>query len=255
MNSITRGSNEILVINNQPAVWKRTVRPTLGGRLRLFEFATRRRSGGRNRRGLTLLELLMVLIVLIALAGVLIPLLNANFKIDIYGDGTVKKSPQQIATENTMNQVRDIMMGTPDRQGVWADLGQRAEYFPQRLSDLFQSSYAGVSTFDPVTKVGWRGPYLVHATGRDSLGRGTLVDAWGNEILIQVDFLVPAGTINSTEAQYARLVSRGANGTLETEESDGYIPDDNSSPEELSFDECGDDLVLFFRVEDTRLWE
>lgn len=182
-------------------------------------------------RGMTLLELIVVMTILVALAGILIPILN-GFEIDVFGDGAVTKSPEQITTETTMNKIRDVVMGASARPGVWADVAQRPANFPQSVSDLFLTSipaYMNISAFDAVTRIGWRGPYLVSPTGTDGLGNGTLIDSWGNPIVIQTP---------DAEAIYARIVSTGSNGVLET---------DPGTPMPWV---RGDDIVVFFRVKD-----
>lgn len=208
-------------------------------------------------RAFTLVEIIIVLVILAALAGMVVPLLG-EIKIST---PTGEKSEEEVVTEATMNSIRDVMMGTAARQGVWADVGQRPEYFPQRIAGLLaEGPPVPVGAFDPVTKIGWRGPYFARATGRFDLTSldGTfsdarygaqndlaLVDAWGNPIVIQVNF--DGGEVTAAEAQYARLVSAGANEVLDTP-----YDTNNMQPEALTKDEYADDLVLFLRTADTR---
>ena len=79
-----------------------------------------------------------------------------------------------------------------------------------------------------------------------------LIDAWGNPFEIQVGDVNGNLLLDDQDIRYARLVSLGANGILEAEPSDGFIPGDNSPGTEINLEECGDDIVLFFRVADTR---
>ena len=54
--------------------------------------------------------------------------------------------------------------------------------------------------------------------------------------------------IGRDEIQYARLVSNGENGVLDTLEShtEDYIPGAMDPATSLTVDECGDDVLLFF---------
>jgi prepilin-type N-terminal cleavage/methylation domain-containing protein len=209
-----------------------------------------------QRRGFTLIELVMVLVILTALAAGVVSLVDRGVEID-------GKSIETVATEKSMLTIRDVIMGTTTQPGMWADLSQRPEFFPQSLVVLFLEDgsiqsvpqFSSVTSFDPVTKTGWRGPYLTQASGRDENNLPTVIDAWGNPIVIQI-VDIDGDTIQEEEdVRYARLVSLGEDGLLQTGTTAGYIPDDNAPPneaEEISLNECGDDIVLFFRVADTR---
>ncbi len=199
------------------------------------------------RTAFTLVELVLVLVILAALTAMIMPLLG-GFEIST---PTGDKSPEQVVTEATMNTIRDAVMGTPSSSGMWADMGQRPDLFPQNPDFLLfefayvvaTPQYSGVREFDPVSKTGWRGPYLV--------GHSNVIDAWGNDILIQVDF-DDSKVVDSGEAMYARLVSAGPNEIYETTLAAGIVPGDGVPANELSLAECGDDIVVFFRVADTR---
>lgn len=134
-----------------------------------------------RRAGLTLMELLVVLAILIALAGVVVPLLT-----------TQVSSSQLDATYQSMLAIRQAIMGQPsyymDTKGLY--LGA---YFPARtnfppglstttvavadaagmpatLNDLFVNPgivYTNLNnaTFDPLSQKGWRGPYLNQSMG------------------------------------------------------------------------------------------
>lgn len=180
----------------------------------------------KKHRGLTLIELVLVLVILVALAAMVVPLFNGR-EIDVFGDGRVKKSPEQIATEATMAKIRDVIMGTPNSTGVWADVGQRPANFPRYVSDLLSPTKPAYiearDQFDPITRTGWRGPYLV--------GHSRIVDAWGREFEIQVP---------EFDLRYVRLVSKGKDGEPQTDATQRIL------------DDTGDDIVLFFRVADMR---
>ena len=162
------------------------------------------------------------------------------------------KSQEQILTETNMRPIRDAIMGTDKQPGAWIDLGSIDSLFPRSTDYLLLeygnitsvTEYASVGAYDPVTKTGWRGPYLTTVTN--------LVDGWGNAFVIQVDF-DGNNVVDATEARYARLVSAGPDEVFDTVVGDGYIPGDNSPADtEINLAECGDDIVLFFRVPDLR---
>lgn len=168
--------------------------------------------------GFSLVELVMVLMVLVALAAMVVPLLD-GFEVN-------GKPPERIATEATMNVLRDAIMGTESQPGAWSDLGMRPETFPRDLNLLradfatVQAAFPSIKEFDPVTKIGWRGPYV--APGAD------LLDGWGNPIQIHIG-ADSNGAITDAELRTARLVSPG---------------------EDLN--DSGDDVVLFLRTADPR---
>ncbi len=200
--------------------------------------------------GLTLIELVVVLVILAGLAGLLVPLVDG---LEVNG-----KSPEQIATETTLGRLRDVIMGTPTRPGVWADVGQRPEFFPRQIQDLVSEAVPdsmetlGLRRYDPITRIGWRGPYLVQASGQDDFGNPALRDGWGRLIDLQIDFNQD-GFVNSDEARYARLVSAGEDGVFNiTLDPNDMIPRSDARANELTLAESGDDVVLFLRVPDTR---
>lgn len=127
------------------------------------------------------MELVMVLLVLTFLATALVP--------QISGFGVADKSAETITTEATMRSIRNAIMGTDGRPGAWADLGQRDGFFIKQVEflllaandpgfSLVQAAHPGIQAFDPVTQIGWRGPYL-------ATGRAGIVDAWGRTLVIE----------------------------------------------------------------------
>jgi prepilin-type N-terminal cleavage/methylation domain-containing protein len=190
-----------------------------------------------KRRGLTLLELIVVLLVLVALAGIAVPLVDHVISGPAFQTPSGTKSAQQIASETTMLRIREAIMGGDGNPGYYGDMQE----LPEHMEDLFVRP-AGAAAFDPDTKLGWRGPYLLTATGTYSANDdyGTedapaVIDAWGNTIVIQH----PA----SGDPDYARLVSAGPDEVLNT-------PQDPDAPSKLS---CGDDIVDYLRIADPRL--
>lgn len=201
------------------------------------------------RSAFTLAELVLVLIILLAIAAMLVPLLG-GLEIET---STGNKTEKQVVTETTMRRIRDAIMGSESRPGAWPDLGQRPDKFPTDPNVLLyelsvvQAFDASIQAFNRVTKIGWRGPYLK--------GTSPLIDAWGNLIVIQIVDVNGNSAVDDLDLRYARLVSLGENQILDTLTTDGYVPGDNNPSNELSFNECGDDVVIFFRVADTREWE
>ena len=204
----------------------------------------------RKRRALTLGEMVVVMIILIAIASILIPLLDLSISTP-NGD----KSPEEIVTETTMTQIRDSLVGSSNQNGAWADVGQKEKFFIRDPSDLLldldslknkytvDGYYLELTEFNPVTQIGWRGPYFV--------GQSRLIDAFGNELQVQVDF-DGNNNLTSEEVRYARLVSLGPDGVLQTPlTTNDMIPGDDAGTE-LALSECGDDIVLFFFVADAR---
>lgn len=196
----------------------------------------------QKRRGLTLAELIVVLVVLTAAAGILIPRLTS-----------ITEASKLQATQVTMGRLRDVLMGTPGMPGYFQDmeLPPTSVGLPQVGSSLNQDVYLEdlywnpaatgpnsvpalyTSTFDPTIKLGWRGPYLTNSAGTLSsalaqypTSRGRIwpsppsdsppavLDGWGNPIIIQ--WPQGNGITSAQSAAYVRLVSAGPNGVFES---------------------------------------
>ncbi len=186
------------------------------------------------RSGFTLVELAGVLIILVLLAAMVIPLVGGaggSVSIDI---GNGDQSAESIVTQTTMQTIRDTIVSTETTTGLWADMGHLSNRLPRTIGQIFSEDppLAGTPVFDPITRIGWRGPYLSQATGiypdvttddwglrnftssYGAPGDDTMIDAWGNPIVLQIDF-DSDNNITSNEAQAARLVSAGPNGTID----------------------------------------
>lgn len=235
---------------------------------------------------MSLVELLVVLVVLVVVATLVVPHLT-DLRIGASPDGRGGKSPQQIATETTMLHIRDAILGTSSQPGMWSDLGQRDECFPQTVAELLvfapdlppltaphhrATLLTSLQSFDPNTHLGWRGPYLQPSGARyveNSTAQFTrdygygpypandpnyhandpaVLDAWGNPIILQ--FATP-DTTDPNCIKYARLVSAGPNGAIDLLES--AVPNTDGAVI-LTKGNCVDDVVLFFNVSvtDTR---
>ncbi|MEM9940588.1 MAG: prepilin-type N-terminal cleavage/methylation domain-containing protein [Planctomycetota bacterium] len=205
-----------------------------------------------GRRGLTLLELMVVLVILIATALIVVPTFN---NIEIKTPSGESQSPTMIATQATMNTVRQAIAG---ENGVIESLSHKSNALPRALTDLVQEeapqhmleTAPELKDYDPVAKIGWKGPYL-NPTGQTKTGEPTVVDGWGNELEIQVDF-DEDGQVDPTESKYIRVVSAGPNGQIETPADVTNMKPGKDETSELTLSECGDDLVLFLRFPDNR---
>jgi prepilin-type N-terminal cleavage/methylation domain-containing protein len=191
------------------------------------------------RQAFSLVELLVVLVILVAVAGLLVPLLTGIRISDASGQRA--KSPEQITTEASMRHVLEAVMGSPQGQGYYSDMGA----LPDAVADLFVRP-ADADAFDPVVGLGWRGPYLLQQTGQydgrfgpqyGASGTPTVVDGWGRPLVVQW----PTVGTDTERKLYVRLVSAGPDGLLQTR-ADVLYPDPAT--------DRGDDLVLFFRRAD-----
>lgn len=217
------------------------------------------RSAKSCRRGLTLFELLVVLGILLVLGTLVVPAVN----------GHLGRSREDI-TWQSMRRVRDVIMGTyfddmgqqvprPGTPGIAAgrvnhpQLGYlfvNPAYYEDEnaLTEPYDASY------DPVARLGWRGPYLLHEgegfSYRVELARGfselygldgdpAVLDGWGNPIVLQEPDANNDGAIDLDEQRHVRLVSAGPDGILNTDPN-ALLP--------VGTGDRGDDLVLFLRI-------
>ena len=200
----------------------------------------------KPQSGLTLVELLVVLVVLAALGGILSVTLSDGASLT--GTDGIERTDEEIATRATMTEVRDAMMATSlSEPGYFQDTGS----LPERLGGLISQSVAGEGDFDPARKRGWRGPYVydtgspyenyVESDGSDNFdddggnpygqaGDPAILDAWGKPLILQ-----------ESANDDARLVSAGPNRVLETD------PDSSVDANR------GDDLILFLLSSDPNL--
>ncbi len=215
-----------------------------------------------RRSGLTLLELIVVLAILVALAAVTVPLL-----------GNRVSSSQIDTTYQTMLAIREAIMGQPgyfpDTKGLsggpyftrsnstTATAIADAAGMPATLNDLFVNpgfAMANGSSYDPLSRKGWRGPYLnqtMGSLGTDSSGNVVIRDAFppptgqtaSNPILLEWPTAATAGSIPQSQwYQYVRLRSYGANGQAST----GGIAT-TWVPSTITPTMYGDDLILYIR--------
>ncbi|MEM8885816.1 MAG: hypothetical protein AAGD14_17255, partial [Planctomycetota bacterium] len=145
--------------------------------------------------GLTLIELVVVLVVLVALGGLIVPLF-----------GNVGAQASEDATRATLARVAEAIDGpggyaesmrfardpggadgTNDLIGEGSGLpwpsdadiaGGRVDH-PQ-LAFLFKTP-AGLAAYDPVSRIGWRGDWLSTVTATPYEIDGTFTDTFGEE--------------------------------------------------------------------------
>ncbi|MEM7600109.1 MAG: prepilin-type N-terminal cleavage/methylation domain-containing protein [Verrucomicrobiota bacterium] len=188
-------------------------------------------------RGLTLMELLIVLGITAAIAGVVAVTFSGGVTVR-GGDGR-NFSPEEVVTLTTMRTIREALIGSSDNDlGYRQDLGE----LPSRMAGLIRNIDSQPS-YDPTSKRGWRGPYLLHGGHRfgDYVAAGdgfpshptddpSILDGWRKPIVLQ-----------QPTTDDARIVSAGADQVLET---DATNPVDGDR---------GDDLVLFLLSADPNL--
>ena len=123
--------------------------------------------------GFTMIELVMVIVVMAALAAVSVPRIN-----DFITNSKIQ------ASKNEMLQIRAAISGTPDRTagGRYVDRGYVGDVgaLPTSLNDLLTQPGA-VSDYDYFSRTGWNGPYL-----QDNGTGEILRDAWFTDYVLDV---------------------------------------------------------------------
>ncbi len=198
-----------------------------------------------------MLELLVVVVILMATAILVMPMFSPNISVA----GGDERSPNEITTASSMQVIREAIVG---EEGVMENLAHQPDALPRKISDLVKedapehvkNSTPELSVFNPFYGIGWKGPYL-NSTGRNEDGKPTLVDGWGREFEIQIDF-DSDGQVDQEESRYIRVVSAGPNGEIETPSDESNMRPGNNEHIELTREECGDDLVMFICVPDNR---
>lgn len=204
-----------------------------------------------RRSGLTLLELVVVMMVLVATAVIVMPLLRTNVKLS---DGEIA-TPNEITTRSTMNTLREVIAGD---QGVLENLAHEPDALPREVSELVEAKppqhlatrAPQLASFNSLYGIGWQGPYI-QATGKNEQGEPTIIDGWGKEIELQLDF-DDNGEVDSNESRYIRLVSAGPNGKIDTPSDSANMQPGKNESQNLTMSDCGDDLVVFLCVPDHR---
>ncbi|MGE3165120.1 MAG: prepilin-type N-terminal cleavage/methylation domain-containing protein [Planctomycetota bacterium] len=212
--------------------------------------------GGKTwrRSGFTLIELITALLILAVLAALVVPQLPAVFE-----------SAERDATLSSLDTIRQAIVG---HRGAALPTGYLADVrrHPVTLRDLYIAP-SQVPLFDPLTAIGWRGPYLTTATASytltaddvmngfttdyGSIGDPALPDAWGHAIVLQVPDPDADAVFTPDDHRHARLVSAGPDGKLTTPRTDAAAePPGNALYPARA--QCGDDLVLYLHLPDLR---
>ena len=122
-------------------------------------------NGLLDRRGFTLVELVIVIVVLGILAAFALP----RF-------GSMSNSSKIAATKEEMVSLKRAIIGNPSAVagGQYIDRGFEGDvgFAPSRLQDLAIKPDS-ISAYNQLTRLGWNGPYI------DSSNGLYLSDAWG----------------------------------------------------------------------------
>jgi prepilin-type N-terminal cleavage/methylation domain-containing protein len=190
-----------------------------------------------QHRGLTLLELVVVLSILAILAAMLVPMLISS--IDTSQRQVTMSSMRnlhELIVNRYMLDMRGQVVGSvPIAKGL---PGSISTTYPQ-LKHLFVSPTT--SAFDPNTGRGWRGPYLLSGSGKypglnveTATARGfnsdfgvagddAPLDGWGNPVIIAT----------SAHTSYLNVINPFADSTIlgylvsAGPDQDLHTPDDN----------------------------
>ena len=217
-----------------------------------------------SRRGLTLLEMLVVLVILLSLGTMIVPTLS-----------WIGSRSQRFATQENLARLREMLVNQylidmgelpRPRLALTSGSGSTRVDHPQLVylfvnPDTHEDGDATNDFFTPGNVLSgrrWQGPYVLHsgseyfvtdtdtdlATGSNytnrygvgdattRIGDPTVIDAWGNPIVIQEPSTAADDDI---DRQHTRVVSPGPDGVLDT-------PPDELLP---TRDQRGDDVMLF----------
>ena len=179
-----------------------------------------------KQAGMTLIELTVVLLVLVALAGLAIP----------YVSGTSRKALCD-ATDVSMANIKRVIMERYylDTLGYAPKDSKDLDDYTDYSLDYLFTKPGEWSVFDPDSQVGWRGPYLqgglvLDASDISSLqsnfksttyvnkalatSQKVVLDGWGRPFILQVPAVADCKTLlglsdNPEKGYCARLVSAG----------------------------------------------
>lgn len=228
-----------------------------------------------RRSGLTLLEMLIVLTILVALGTIIVPSLSY-----------LGKRSQKLASRENLCRLQDLIvnryipdMGELPRPAIDEDTGDVLEtgredhpqlrYLfvnPDRTSDANEYNDQDKAT-SLLSDRNWQGPYTMHTGAEydfdDADTRNfttiygveddpVIYDAWGHPIVLQWPTETPTGVVDEDgdgstddeileiQRRYVRLVSAGPDGVLDTP-IDKLMPDDTDS----ATDGRDDDILVF----------
>lgn len=241
------------------------------------------RSASRRAAAFTILEILIVVVIIGALAALVIPQVDRG-----------RENAEQVTADASLAAVEEAFAGGLAGPGYLADMkfvpGFRAVNV--RMHDLLSpSSWPSAAVYDPVSARGWRGPYLRNAgavQNTESTRRGlfpaaadvrfagdvsfqargffdsggvsaygstgdlAVADAWGNPVVLQVPPVAAFSNSSADEKRfrYARIVSAGPDGILSTPLTDPLLGRLGGKLADGTTAARGDDLVRFLNRPD-----
>ena len=124
-----------------------------------------------DQRGFTLIELVIVIVTLGILAAVAVPKFS-----------DLAKASKINAAKQELDALRKSIIGNPSAVagGKYIDRGFEGDcgFVPSRLEDLAIRP-GSLSVYDPLTRLGWNGPYIDTSQG------AYLLDPWDNSYIYQ----------------------------------------------------------------------
>lgn len=227
-------------------------------------------------KGMTLVELTVALLILIALAGLAVPYVSG------IGQSSICK-----ATDATLQAVKEAIMGGGAGPGFYGDtLGNfpkitkgtgTADYnLKFILTPLVDSSWGHLVSYNPKTALGWRGPYLMtgitnpyevdadddttdlkdelHSSYASSTyidsaivqGDQVVLDGWGRPVILQIP-TAGCTPYPSNPEKCTRVVSAGPipGRSIQTNGFSAALSDGDAATR-------GDDRVLFLSIPDPK---
>lgn len=178
----------------------------------------------KTRTAFTLIELIIVLSILVALSGLVLPLCSDNLSV-----------ATQTATRSTLVEAREAMLQ------YWHDtkfvalngvttVATEAQRFSLAWLFLNPVTNSTAVQFDPNSRSGWNGPYMAISTADSAaLGGPNLIDGWNQSLVVQY---VSA----SSSLKDVRIVSAGPNGIIDIPLS--------TATSALTTSSIGDDLYV-----------
>ncbi len=163
-----------------------------------------------SRLGLTLLELTVVLVILVALGTIVVPMMGEN-----------SDQNARTITVTQLANLRQALVGGQATPGFYGDLRRLPDPAPGTPTSLALDQLAlqgSQPAFDPATGRGWRGPYLLNDTfvpdafSTPVHARRLPLDGWGRAIRLDPRSAATPPPLTRTNAPDAALISRGPDG-------------------------------------------